>query len=112
MIDWQSWMELAVALGIALGSTLVVIIIVALIAKAAARKREWAKALGSKVRHPFRLFLLLITAWITIQTTTLPTKDWRDNVNHLFLIVVIGAGAWLAGALVSFALGVSHSPRL
>jgi small-conductance mechanosensitive channel len=107
MFDWQSWMELAVALGIAIGSTLIILVVVALIAKAAARKREWAKALGGKVRHPFRLFLVLITAWICIQTTTLPTKEWREPVNHVFLILAIGVGAWLVGALVSFALGAA-----
>jgi len=107
MFDWQSWMELAVALGIALGSTLVVLVIISLIAKAAARKRDWAKAFGGKVRHPFRIFLLLITAWICIQTTTLPTKEWRGNINHVFLIFAIAVGAWLVGALVSFALGAA-----
>lgn len=110
MSNWSSWLHFATALAIALGSALVVTIVVAVAARAAARRHDWARALIGAARHPFRLLIALIAVWVAIDVA-LPAeaKEWRSGLAHALLIAVIGVGAWLAGALISFGLGIAMS---
>jgi small-conductance mechanosensitive channel len=103
-IDWDSWITTGIALGVALGVALLIVVVTALVARATARRRDWAKALVSKARHPYRLFVTAVLVWIALHST-MPNA----YVDHGFLIGVIAVGAWLVGALVSFALGLAMS---
>jgi small-conductance mechanosensitive channel len=104
MFDWHSWMGVAAAVLIALAAALVVAVITKVIVVAATRRRDWPRALTTKARHPYRLLLAVIAAWIAVDAT-LVDEAWLGPVDHLFLIATIGAGAWFVGAIVGFALG-------
>jgi len=105
-VNWQPWISLAIAAGIALVSATVVIVVVSVVARAAAKRREWPKALISRARHPFRLFIFVIALWAAFAARW-PEKDWHDGIQHGFLIAAISVGAWFIGALVTFALALA-----
>ena len=105
-MNWQPWISLAIAAGIALVSATVVIVVVSVVARAAAKRREWPKALISRARHPFRLFIFVIALWAAFAARW-PEKDWHDGIQHGFLIAAISVGAWFIGALVTFALALA-----
>jgi len=105
-VNWQPWISLAIAVGIALVSATVVIVVVSVIARAAAKRREWPKALISRARHPFRLFIFTIALW-TAFAVRWPEKAWHDGIQHAFLIITIAVGAWFVGALVTFGLALA-----
>ena len=105
-MNWQPWISLAIAVGIALVSATVVIVVVSVIARAAAKRREWPKALISRARHPFRLFIFTIALW-TAFAVRWPEKAWHDGIQHAFLIITIAVGAWFVGALVTFGLALA-----
>jgi len=106
MFDWQPWLNFAIAVGIALVAATVVIIVVSVAARAAAKRREWPKALISRARHPFRLFIFTIALWGAFLARW-PDDDWRDTIQHGFVIASIAVGAWFVGALVTFGLALA-----
>ena len=106
MIEWKSWAGLGIAVLIAIVLALVVVVLTALITRGAGRRREWPHLLASKARHPYRLLVLVVGVWIAV-ALTLPDKQWRDDVNHAFLIVTIALATWLIGALLGYGLGLA-----
>jgi small-conductance mechanosensitive channel len=106
MFEWKSWIGLAVAVGIALASAVVAIVITALIARGASRRRDWARMLVSKVRHPYRLLLVDVALWIAA-AFTFPDAAWLPKLNHVFLIATIVLATWLIGALLAYGLGLA-----
>jgi len=102
MTDWTPWIHLATNLGIALGAALALILIVTIVVRVAARRRDWAKALASRARHPFRLFLLVVAAWAGVASVS-----GNATVRHAFLIATIAVGAWLIAALATFGIGLA-----
>ncbi|HEY0252961.1 MAG TPA: mechanosensitive ion channel domain-containing protein, partial [Kofleriaceae bacterium] len=93
----------------ALVGVLIITIIVSLVARAAARRQDWAKALVSNARHPFRLLLLVIGLWSAFTANKIFTKTWNDGIAHAFVILTIVFVSWLVGALLTFALGLAMS---
>ncbi|UOE43027.1 mechanosensitive ion channel family protein [Agromyces larvae] len=91
---WQSWLSFAVAVLVVVAAVLVVSALVSLIVRAIARRREWAAILIDRTRWPFRVFLLVLGLWISVGVA-FPEDEWRPAVDHLFLIGLIAAGAWL-----------------
>jgi small-conductance mechanosensitive channel len=106
MIDWHSWLGVALAVVIALVAALVVAAITKLIVVGATKRREWPRALTKKARHPYRLLLVTIAVWVAV-TVTLPDAEWQGHMRHLFLILTIGVGAWFVGAIVGFGLSMA-----
>ena len=108
MFEWKSWLGLAVAVAIAIVVAFVIIVVTSLAFRAAARRREWPKALSSGARHPFRLMVLFLLVWAAVAVTIplyapVPADVlWRARINHGFLILVIGIGTWLAAGVLSF----------
>ena len=98
-IDWSSVLTIVTAVGIALGVALIVIVTVALIARAAARRRDGAKVLVGRARHPFRLLVTTLLVWAALAVVA-P----HPTVNHIFLLAAIGLGAWLVAALATFGI--------
>jgi small-conductance mechanosensitive channel len=98
-IDWTSWLDLGIALGIALAIALFIVVVVALLARAAARRREWARALVSRARHPFRLLVTTLLVWAAV-AAVMP----HPTASHVFLLLAIGLGAWLVAALAVFGI--------
>lgn len=102
MFDWHSWLGVSIAVVIALAAALLVAGITKFIVLAATKRREWPRALTTKARHPYRLLLVVVAVWIAVGLT-MPRTPWVD---HVFLILLIGIGAWFVGALVGFAIGL------
>jgi len=105
-VNWTPWLSLLIAVGIALLAATVVIVVVAVAARGAARRREWPKALISRARHPFRIFIYIIALWAAFAARW-PEKEWHDGIQHAFVIAAIAVGAWFVGALVTFALALA-----
>ncbi len=102
MIERHSWLGFAIAEGSALVIALVLIVATALVARAAARRHDWAKALVSRARHPYRLLVVTLLVWAAM-AATMP----NSLANHAFLIAAIAIGAWLVAALATFAIGLA-----
>jgi len=97
----NDWIDFGVALGIALASAAVLLVVVATAARIAARRRDWAKALVSGARHPFRLFVVVVAVWVAV-AVEFPEKDWVPGLTHGLRIATIALGAWFVGSLLSF----------
>lgn len=109
MPKWESWIALGVGVGFALVGALIVTVVVSLVARAAAKRHDWAKALVSNARHPFRFLVLVIGLWSAFSANRIFDTAWNKSINHVFLILVIALVAWLVGALVTFGLGLAMS---
>ncbi len=103
MFDWKAWIDFGIAVGVALIVALAVVVVTALITGAAARRRDWAKALGSRARHPYRLLITVIALWIAV-TAALPPTRWDSAIHHGLLILTIAVVTWFVSAIISFAL--------
>jgi small-conductance mechanosensitive channel len=101
----ENWIASAIAVGAALLLAIAVMVIVALVARPAAKRNDAAAALVSSARHPFRLLLVLVLAWVAT-TVQRPPIDagWTHAVSHGFLILVIVVGAWFLTAVVGTVL--------
>ena len=108
MPDLKNWLDYLMTLGIALAGALIVVLVVALAAKVTARRRDWAKALVSRARHPFRLFAAVIAVWIAT-AIAFPEPEWLPLITHALLIAAIAVGAWFVGAMVSFLISLGQS---
>ena len=106
MFDWKSWLELAVAVVIALAVAAVASFVTALTLRQVAKSREWPGVLRGHARHPFRLLLILIAVWIAVHFT-LPAAAPVSSIDHIFLIAVIAVATWLTSSLVSFGIGLA-----
>jgi small-conductance mechanosensitive channel len=106
--QWKSWIGLPIAVIIALVVALIGLGILSVIMGAAAKRKDWPKALASGARHPFRLLVAVIAVWIAV-VVTFPDPEWADRVNHLFRIVTIALTTWLVAGLLTFAIGLGMS---
>ncbi|PRY68125.1 mechanosensitive ion channel-like protein [Glaciihabitans tibetensis] len=105
---WKSWIGLPIAVVIALVVTLVALAILSVAMRAAAKRKDWPKALASGARHPFRLLVANLAVWIAV-ALTLPNPDMADEVNHVFRIITIALATWLGAGLLSFFVGIGLS---
>ena len=97
------WIELAVAVLVAVVLTFVVSALVAWVFSLVARRKDWAKAFVTRMRRPFRWSLLVVLLTIAL-STTLPRllgADYpgQEAVSQLFRCTVIVVVAWFVGAL-------------
>ena len=100
------WIELAVAVLVAVVLTFVVSALVAWVFSLVARRKDWAKAFVTRMRRPFRWSLLVVLLTIAL-STTLPRLLGADYPGHeavsqLFRCTVIVVVAWFVGALALF----------
>ncbi|MGV8886189.1 MAG: mechanosensitive ion channel family protein [Microbacteriaceae bacterium] len=107
-LNWNSWLGFAIALGIATLAAILVIIVVSVGARLAARRRDWANALTRGARHPFRAIVFTVAAWAAT-AAAFPNDEWRPVLLHAFLIATIAVGAWFAGSMTSFLIGLGQS---
>jgi small-conductance mechanosensitive channel len=104
MPELQDWIDFGVPVIVALGVALAIIIVVSLVARVAARRNDWARALASDVRHPFRLLLTVSALWVAVTLHPFPYEEWKSAIRHTFLIVDIAIAAWLVTTLLGFGL--------
>jgi small-conductance mechanosensitive channel len=102
---WKSWIGLPIAVVIALVVAIVGLGILSVVMRAAAKRKEWPKALASGARHPFRLLVALVAVWIAV-ALTFPDPEMAGGVNHLFRILTIAVTTWLAAGLLTFFIGL------
>jgi small-conductance mechanosensitive channel len=91
---WQSWLGFALAVVLVVGVVALVSALTSLAVRLLAGGREWAAILVRRIRWPYRTVLLVGGLWIAV-AGTVPEAEWRAAVDHVFLIVLIAAGAWL-----------------
>jgi small-conductance mechanosensitive channel len=98
-------LRLLIAIGFALLLTGALSIVLGLIMSGLARRERWAAVLSRRAKHATRSVLLVAFVWAAF-ASSIPRNDkafaWRDDVSHLFLIVTIAFGCWLACELAIF----------
>jgi small-conductance mechanosensitive channel len=99
-IDTRSWPAFAIATVAALVLGLAVVAVLAVLVRGIARRRRWQGDPVSRLRWPFRLLLVAILLWVSFDVTW-PLSGWMTRIDHGFQILVIVAGGWLVGALLS-----------
>lgn len=100
--EWDSWIETAVAIVIALVIAAAVVLVTRVAVVLIGRKVEWLGDLARRVRPAFWAAALVIALWIGCAASGPAREPWWPGLSHVFLIATIAAGAWLLGALVSF----------
>jgi small-conductance mechanosensitive channel len=98
---WQSWLTLGIALVAVVVAVVAASALASIILRVSARGREWGGILVRRMRWPFRTIIAVIGVWIAV-AISFPVAEWRPAVDHMFLIAVIGAGAWLVCQLFLF----------
>jgi len=101
MFDWSTVLGLVAAIVIALTVAVLVMIVLAVALRAMGRRGIWPQTLARRTQYPFRVLLVLISVWVALILVR-PTAEWRPIVDQLFLVAVIGVGAWFVAALVTF----------
>jgi len=106
------WLGLGKALGIGVGSAILVALVVHLALRLVARRHASARALITSARRPFWTLLILGGLWAGA-APSLRVEGWWPTASHLILIFAIAIGAWLLIALVSYTADVALGrPRL
>ena len=103
MLDWQTWIDIGIAVAIALAAVLLVAGVVALIMRAVARKHPGVYEALAPTRRRTRVLLLVIGLWVAL-AFALPDGDVYSIISHVFLILTIAAAAWLLGALLNLGM--------
>ncbi|WP_311836342.1 mechanosensitive ion channel family protein, partial [Cellulomonas fimi] len=86
----------AVAAGIVVAY--VVATLVGVLVRRLARRSAVAADLTRRSRRPTRAVLLVVGVWVALRLSTEPSP-WRVTVEHVLLILLIVAVAWLVGSL-------------
>jgi small-conductance mechanosensitive channel len=97
----EPWLAFAIVLVIAIVVAVAATAVISLMVRTIARRREWPKRLVQRARRAFRVLILLVALWVAC-TLAFPDRDWMALINHVMLILVIAASAWLLAALVLF----------
>ncbi|MDQ1205789.1 mechanosensitive ion channel family protein [Microbacterium sp. SORGH_AS_0862] len=100
MLD-NHWAQFALILAIALVVATLVTVAATVSTRLTGRRKSWPSGLARRARAPFRTLAFLVATWIAV-TAAFPLRDWRPMLDQAFTILVIGATAWLLGALVAF----------
>lgn len=87
---------LAVAAGVV--AAYVLAMLVGVLVRRLARRSAVAADLTRRSRRPTRAVLLVIGVWVALRLSTDPAP-WRVTVEHVLLILLIVAVAWLVGSL-------------
>lgn len=87
---------LAVAAGVV--AAYVLAMLVGVLVRRLARRSAVAADLTRRSRRPTRAVLLVIGVWVALRLSTDPAP-WRATVEHVLLILLIVAVAWLIGSL-------------
>ncbi|MGV8967831.1 MAG: mechanosensitive ion channel family protein [Cellulomonas sp.] len=72
--------------------------LISAVVRSAARRSNLAMDVIRKVRRPMRAVLVIVSVWIALRLST-DTSDWVVATEHVLLIALIIATAWLIGAL-------------
>lgn len=104
---WEPAAVFAVVLVAVAASVFVISAIASLVVRTVARRRDWAAILIRRARWPFRTVLLVVGLAIAI-AIAFPGESWRPAVDHVMLIALIAAGAWLTAQVFLFLADVGE----
>lgn len=100
----QTVSVLAVAVGLVVAFVLALVVaeVIGAVVRAARRRSTTAQHLSRRSRRPLRVTLTVALSWLAIRVV-LPDGDaapgWRPPLEHLFLVALIVAVAWLVASL-------------
>jgi small-conductance mechanosensitive channel len=100
---WDNWLELAIAVAIAVVAALLLTVATTLIVRLMARRADWPTRLIRHGRRPFRVLILVFALWIAVAVVVPGDATWMPLLSQLFTIAAILASAWLLAGLVAFA---------
>ncbi len=92
--NWQSWAAFAISVAMMAAAVFVLSWIASMLVRTTARRRDWGAILVDRMRWPFRTVLMVAGLWIAF-AVSFPDGEWRDVVDHVFLIGLIATSAWL-----------------
>ena len=98
---WNSWIGTLAATAIALCVTAIVIVVMRFVTKLVARRLPWVRALANRVRRALWSLMAVVAVWIGFAISVPSDTDWWPFASRVFLIAVIGTGAWLISAAIS-----------
>jgi small-conductance mechanosensitive channel len=102
-----SWTDFLTFLATACITALAVIALGAVAFRLAGRYWSRGGMLRRSLRRPFRVFAGVLALYVAVTRTPYGTWDWWPAVQHTLRIALIGAGAWLVGALIIYVEDVS-----
>jgi small-conductance mechanosensitive channel len=124
MFEWSNWWGTLAAVGIVVLANVLLAVILMSVKATAGKRVSWLGPLIVKGRARAQLLLLLVGLWIALGATAPSAYSWWPMVSHLFLIVVVLAGALVLSGLTTFGftsmigrfsgdeLGVPHVRRM
>ncbi|SFB75789.1 Small-conductance mechanosensitive channel [Nocardioides terrae] len=102
-----SWPDFFAFLATACVTALAVIVLGALAFHLVGRYWSRGRTLRRSLRAPFRTFAVVLALYVAVTRTPYGTWDWWPTVQHTLRIGLVGACAWLVGALIIYAEDVS-----
>ncbi len=88
----------ALAVAVAVVAALVLAAVLAAVFRSVARRHELALHLLGRARRPLQVALVIAAVWIALRITT-DQAPWRVNTEHVLLVALICAVAWLVSAM-------------
>lgn len=102
MFEWNNWWGTLAAVGIAVVANVVLAVVVAGIRATVGKRVQWFGPFIVTVRSRVHLFVFLVGVWIALGATAPGEFSWWPLVSHVFLIVVVIAGALVLSGLATF----------
>lgn len=101
-VSADSWWGTLLALGLALGGVAVLTLVQVLAARALSSRAPTLVALGRRTRPAWLALLAIGAVWVASASTLPARSSWWPAAQHLALVAVIFAGAWLVLGLATF----------
>lgn len=101
-VSADSWWGTLLALGLALGGVAVLTLVQVLAARALSSRAPTLVALGRRTRPAWLALLAIGAVWVASSSTLPARSSWWPAAQHLALVAVIFAGAWLVLGLATF----------
>lgn len=98
-VNWGGWLVFLIAIVVVLVAVFAISALMSIVVRTVARRHQAVQTIVDRGRWPFRTMLLVIGVWIAI-AIAFHEGDWRGWVNHLMLIALIAASAWLVAQMM------------
>lgn len=102
MFEWTSWWGTLVAVGIALAANILLAVILWGVRLTVGKRVGWLGRFMLTLRPRTHTFLFLVGIWVALGLTAPGTYSWWPRVSHVFLILVVLAGAFLLAGIATY----------
>ena len=103
-INLHTWLGTTIAIIVALVIGTLIILFVRIVSQTAGRRSPWIPALLMRMRHRWRVFILLIVVWMACAFSAPADQVWWPILARAFLIATIITGSWLLSAMATFGI--------